>query len=225
MPTHPLASNPPKLKSSTPKRSFLRLPPAARAALLEALTSNLESLAASAEALLEEWDGAAAGAVAAHRAAVKMHIFLLHAVATQAADEADRQAAAPAGAAAARPTAAGAKKKAGARRGAAAADDFDDDVGDQGPGGAWDWEWGRGAVLRSLRPALGADLRALFGGAAGVERAAGLALEIVSSPLGRLSRGRRGHLRSKECDAGCCLLRSTDCLPAHHFQATSPINT
>lgn len=60
------------------------LPGGARATLVDTLTSNLTSLAASAEALLEEWDAAPPGAAAAHRAALKMHVFLLHCAATQA---------------------------------------------------------------------------------------------------------------------------------------------
>lgn len=202
----------------TPPRCFLQLPPPARACLLETLTSNLSSLAASAESLLEEWDSAGSSAVTAHKAALKMTIFLLHCVAAQACDEAERAPAAPAAAGRGRGAAgelirglrlclAARRGGAGLRRGAARAggncshrrpfsatcvfnlpgkskkrgkrDDDDDDLGDQGDCGAWDWEWGRAAVLRALRPALAADLRALFGGVAGVERAAGLALEMV----------------------------------------------
>jgi len=78
-------------------------------------------------------------------------------------------------------------KKATKSRRAALSDD-DDDTGDQGAGGSgyatsyagtWDWEWGRAAVLRALQLAMAMDLRALYGGVAGVERMAGLALEVV----------------------------------------------
>jgi hypothetical protein len=75
------------------------------------------------------------------------------------------------------------KKPAGksAKSRAAALDDDDfDDQSAMGAAGAWDWEWGRAAVLRALGPAMGMDLRGLYGGAAGVERMAGLALEVVS---------------------------------------------
>lgn len=66
-------------------------------------------------------------------------------------------------------------------------DDDDDCMGrppgaGAAPGGAWDWDgWGRAAALRALAPVVAADLRALFGGAAGAERLAGLALDIVSA--------------------------------------------
>jgi hypothetical protein len=92
-----LPSSPQTTPHTTPASCFLRLPPASRAVLLETLTSNLESLTVSAENLLEEWATATAEAVAAHKAALKMHVFLLHCVATQAQEEAER--AGPAGAA------------------------------------------------------------------------------------------------------------------------------
>lgn len=64
-------------------------------------------------------------------------------------------------------------------------DDDDGDGADQGRSGgaAWDWEWGRGAVLRALESALSVDLRALYGGLPGVERMAGLALEMVRTGM------------------------------------------
>lgn len=73
-------------------RCFLQLPAASRMCLLDTLTSNLSGLAASAESLLEEWDTATAEAILAHKSGLKMHVFLLHCLWTQAQEEADRQA-------------------------------------------------------------------------------------------------------------------------------------
>jgi hypothetical protein len=207
------AGRPRPAPPSRTRRCFLRLPVAARAALVDTLTSNLASLATSADALLDEWDAAAPGAVAAHQAALKMHVFLLHCVATQAADEAERGEApggtgaagrAGGGGAAARERGRGPARAShalhcsanlhaactGARAGAAKAGKKkasaagDDDDGPGGGGARWDWEWGRAAVLGSLRAAMAVDLRALYGSVAGAERMAGLALDMVRAAGG-----------------------------------------
>lgn len=97
-------SPPPPAPLPAPRHArscFSRLAPRDRTALLEALTSNLLSLAASAEALLEEWSEAAPDAVAAHKAALRAQTFLLHCVSAQASDEAERGTGASGGAAAA----------------------------------------------------------------------------------------------------------------------------
>jgi len=97
---HPASSPPPH---RTPKRNrscFLRLPAATRACLLETLTANLVALASSAESLLDEWATATPDAIAANKAALKMHVFLLHCVAMQAQEEAERRVGQPTAAAA-----------------------------------------------------------------------------------------------------------------------------
>ncbi|GBF99009.1 hypothetical protein Rsub_11813 [Raphidocelis subcapitata] len=184
---------------------FSRLPARDRTALVEALTSNLLSLAASTEALLEEWSDAAPDAVAAHKAALRAQTFLLHCVSSQASEEAERGAGAG-GAAAAAAAPKGRGGGVAARRGRAAA--ADEDAGP--PSDGWDWEWGRAATLRALEAVLLVDLAALFGGVPGVERMAGLALDVALAALESKSAAaaRAAPLRAAATEVLCaCALR------------------
>jgi hypothetical protein len=103
---------------------FLRLPAPERASLLDTLTSNLESLAASASDLLEEWDSATSAAIAAHKNAIKMHVFLLHCAWGQAQEEAERLLGQPSAGSAGAGTGAGAAASAGRGRGSGAAGEW-----------------------------------------------------------------------------------------------------
>lgn len=130
------------------------------------------------------------------------------------------------------PTPRAGKRASKPRKRAGADSDECDDTGDQGPAGGaggfgggaggWDWEWGRGAVLGALRQALGADLRALYGGVEGVERMAGLALDMVGPGAGKRSghgaRPQHGrHLVPRSCALrrAVCRRRAPCCRHVH----------